>query len=252
MTKFIILGFQRSGTSWLETMLNSHPEILCLGELFYFSSGLVPFLNPRGRKTNFSYRKYVEASKSNRMKHLVNRKKTVVECLDNVYSIQGNHAIGFKLMYDQAKNFSSVVDYVENKQVKVIHLVRKNVLKTLISLYSAKNRKLYHTTKQINPDKIYLPTRFLFYRLKKLARKIKYWDSRFFLSKNYYKIFYEDVLNDTKLHMHKILKFLEVKDNIRLSSSLRKINPEKIENILINYEEVEKLLKDSPYEWCLR
>jgi hypothetical protein len=63
---------------------------------------------------------------------------------------------------------------------------------------------------------------------------------------------YEDVLNDTNLHMRKILKFLQVKDNISLSSSLRKINPDKIENVLKNYEEVKKLLIDSPYEWCLR
>jgi len=73
------------------------------------------------------------------------------------------------------------------------------------------------------------------------------------LSKNpYHKVFYEDVLNDTNLHMRKILKFLQVKDNISLSSRLRKINPEKIENILKNYEEVEKVLKGSPFEWCLR
>jgi LPS sulfotransferase NodH len=169
MEKFIILGFQRSGTSWLETMLNSHPEILCLGELFYFASGRIPFLNPRGRKTDYSYRKYVETSRRNRMMHFLNRKKAVFECLENVYSDQKNNAIGFKLMYDQAKTFSRVVSYIENKQIRVLHLVRKNVLKTMISLYSAKNRKLYHTTKQITLDKIHLPTRFLLYRMKRLG-----------------------------------------------------------------------------------
>jgi GT2 family glycosyltransferase len=41
--RFFVVGYGRSGTAWLETTLNSHPEVLCLGPGMFFGRNLESF-----------------------------------------------------------------------------------------------------------------------------------------------------------------------------------------------------------------
>jgi hypothetical protein len=40
---FFVVGYGRSGTTWLETSLNSHPEVLCKGEGMFFCRSMSLF-----------------------------------------------------------------------------------------------------------------------------------------------------------------------------------------------------------------
>lgn len=252
MTKFVVFGLQRTGTSWIETLLDSHPDVSCLGEIFYFTQGRFPLTKPRGRRTEMSYRRHVESSPGKRLMHYIARKKLVNETLNAIYSRSGYSAIGFKLMYDQAIRFPAVLNYVHKDNVKVIHVVRTNVLKTHISLSSAKQRKLVHTTNNITLDKIYLPTTLLLRRLRTIDNQNKFWQ-QFFLDygPNYLRIEYESMLYNGNEKQKELLSYLQVNHSIGLNSQLRKINPDNIEEALINYSQIQNYLANTPYEWCL-
>src|SRR5215217_8707307 len=51
---FFIVGYGKSGTTWLKTLLNAHPEVLCKGEgrfftlAQHFGVGIEQGLEPRG------------------------------------------------------------------------------------------------------------------------------------------------------------------------------------------------------------
>ena len=57
--RFVILGTQRTGTILLMGLLDSHPEIACIGELFQHRADYVQHSVPR-------YRLYVASSPKNR------------------------------------------------------------------------------------------------------------------------------------------------------------------------------------------
>lgn len=252
MTKFVILGMQRTGTSWIETLLDSHPNIRCLGEIFYFSKGRFPFIKPRGRRTELSYRRYIEYSLNRKVCHYIAKAKMVNNCLDQLYDVPNYSAIGFKLMYDQARQFPMIIDYFRKQNVKIIHVVRNNVLKTLVSLVASKKRRLVHTTENVRADKVYLHITLLFWRLKKIDKQNKFWINYFAdYEANYFKIEYEELLRNFENEQEKLLRFFGIGFNFKLTSQLKKINPDKIGNILINYGEVKKCLEYSQFGYCL-
>jgi len=165
----------------------------------------------------------------------------------------GFNAIGFKLMYDQAKQFPMIMDYITQNNIKIIHVVRNNVLKTLLSLLSAKQRSLYHSHQTIAVNKIHLPTRLLNYRLRKIDSQNRYWET--FLNTDsscYCKIEYEQLLENMTFVKNKLLSFLNTTNNVDLTSPLKKINPNKIEDIILNYSEAKAYLKNTRFYWCLQ
>lgn len=243
---------QRTGTSWIETMLDSHPDVECLSEIFYFTAGRFPFRKKRGLKTEKSYRLHYEASNNRKIKHFLSRRDAVWDYLSWIYDESNYRAIGFKLMYGQSKRFPAVLKYAKENNVRIVHIVRKNIFKTLISWESAKQRKLYH---KLNDDikirKINLPVRFLLWRLRKIDRQNEYWRSFFSSSWNYHMIEYESMRQNRMEEQEKLLSFLGVPNSSSLTSPLKKINPEALEDVLHNFQDVERILINSPYSWCL-
>ena len=65
------------------------------------------------------------------------------------------------------------------------------------------------------------------------------------------KVFYEDLIENEDEETRKILKYIEAEYS-QLKSPLLKINPHDIRQILKNFDEVAKTLKNTAYEWCLK
>jgi len=64
----------------------------------------------------------------------------------------------------------------------------------------------------------------------------------------YLEISYESLLKNHKDEMNKTLQFLGVSDNFSLSSNLVKVNPDSIEEIVENFEQVMQALKNTEFE----
>ncbi len=200
MHKFVILTTQRTGSTYLWRCLDSHPSIASHGEMFLPS---VPWEN--------SYSHYVKANRRRRFEHLLRRRRSVNAYLADFFvPYRELEAAGFKLMYDQIRRYPDLWKWIFRDDVHVLHLVRKNTLKLIVSREAARIRKQYHSTEG--------PVRQVRFRLttKKIARQIGEIEGRVQrhrdrLSKTrHLEVCYEDLFSNQEKLIAAILAFLGV------------------------------------------
>lgn len=243
MQKFIIAGTQRTGTSLIRSTIGKHPDIYCMGELLLFSKG-------RGKRTENSYRQFINKSTANKIRHYFNREKNVRLYMDEVFRPEQGACVGFKLMLDQVQAFPAVGKYLIENKVAIIHVVRENVLKTHVSRVSAKTRKMYHSTENVNPDKILLPTDSLVSRLDDISAEAVNW--RDIVGNNpYLRVNYEDFTKDKAGQLSNVLTFLGLEEKGTMESDLKKINQDDLRDVIENFDQVEQVLSGSNYESML-
>lgn len=249
-TRFAIVGVQRTGTTWIRTTLNDHPSILALGEVFLYSHGRFPFRRSAGADVAQSYRRFVEASGSRRLRHVFNRTGLVGQYLQEIYSQPGYEAIGFKMMRTQCGPFPMVIDFLKQEHIHIIHVVRRNVLKTLISRETARQRQLFHAEDSVPVRKVTLDPGSLRPALDRISADNEFW-KRTFGRSNYVELVYEDFVADKSVRLQAIYDFLSVTPDHEVSSGLVKINPETLSEVVANFSEVHRALVATPYAWCL-
>ena len=248
MVKFAIIGTQRSGTTYIRYLLDSHPQIRCIGEAFLYR------ILKKSYPGVLGYPHYVNESIGRKIKHYLRRAVLVNEYLDYLYATEGFTSIGFKFMYTQSKifpyKFPMVSKYLIRNNVKIIHVIRKNLLKVLVSRATAKRTGVYRSKTKMAHKKIHLPTENLLKELSKLENENDRWE-KLFTNLPYYKAYYEAFVADKENESRKLLSFLEIEEFCELSTPIVKINPDRLEDILVNYNELENLLSNTEYEWCL-
>jgi len=246
-TKFIILTSQRSGSAWVISVLNKFENIRAYGELFL----------ARGRSTadketwdsDYAYPRYVEE----KPEKCTIRPFSVFSYMNTLYNNPGH--LGFKLMYGQLKNYPEILAYLKCRNIRVIHLVRKNHLDVVISFAIKDQIKRAHpTSEQEVPDSIQitLNTGTLMARMKQLRRNINVARKTLKWSRlPHREISYEDLLEDNSNFEH-ITDFLSIAfQPDKLESHLVKIRKGDQRDIITNYEEVKDLLKRSPFEYMV-
>ena len=244
--EFIVLTTQRSGSTFFIQYLDSHPEVSCQGELFLdvkHNFRLRSYLKWKYRfKRKFTknymwFQNYLRTNIWRQIEYTFLKKRLTEKFLSNIYSTDGcNKAIGFKLMYNQ--NNRIISNWLKRNNVAIIHLVRLNLLKILISRIYMAEKNIAHTSKVIKHEKICLETKYLIQKLTRMENEINENKNRFSSFPRYLEITYEDFFNNRDFEQQKILHFLGVKESSSLHSELKKINPNRIEDILENYEEV--------------
>lgn len=122
-TRFIVLGRSRSGSNFLRGLLNSHTQIVVLGELFQHKSA-IEWAYPGYRQS----RKDLALFHQEPVKFLESR---VFKRFPKRIS-----AVGFKIFYYHAQDedWKPVWKYLIGEQnIKVIHIKRKNILRSHLS-----------------------------------------------------------------------------------------------------------------------
>jgi hypothetical protein len=170
--KFVIIGSQRTGTTWLRTLLDSHPLIDCYGEVLNLDD-----------VTDRSYPKYVREKQSGSLLHRVRRGKLLYEYLDQLLLEEPDKATGFKLMYSMTSwypyQFPMVIRYIKQRGLAVIHLTRSNVLRTHLSRVTASASKVWHTDKVLDEKPpVIMPTDRLLRALYKIAQQDELWKNK--------------------------------------------------------------------------
>lgn len=248
-TKFVIVGTQRSGTTWIRTTLDNHPTISALGELFLFGRRF-PRLTDTGKEIEGSYRNFIDGSAKRRVYDLVRRHSAVEHFLDITYASNGPGAVGFKFMRSHARQFPSVVQYLLRENIAVVQVVRENVLKTLVSRETAKRRKLFHTSSAVPNIRLSLEINTLVRSLEGIATD-NFELANTFSASTYLRVSYEDFVANRTTELRRICDFLNVEPIVDVSSHLKKINPDRLSDIISNYDEVSTVLKDTPFHSCL-
>ncbi len=218
--RFIILSRSRTGSNLLVSYLNSHPNIYCQGEIFSKLSG-----------------------------------KNYIKLLTNAFSRQPYYikATGFKIFYYHPTDSEhcSLWEKLENMpDLKVIHLKRRNILRTLISRKIAGVKDIW-----INNDgNQYIPEEtktidFTYQELFNGFQETRQWETegdQRFSGHHLLTLYYEDLARNKNLEIKKVTDFLELPFYPPMTSMVKQ-NPEKISELLIRYTELKEAFRET--EW---
>jgi hypothetical protein len=223
ITKFIILGQGRTGSTLLVELLNQHPDIHCEEEIlnknFFILGKKIPF--------PFLYIKGISRKK--------NRK-----------------VFGFKfklehIINDQNIEPSMFINKLYSNGYKIIYLYRHDVVQQEISSLLAWHNKKYH---------IYEHEKFEFkpitinknYFIKRLKQRIAYRKVEYRLLENlkHKSIVYEYSLLNNFEHqktIDSIFSYLQV-NPVEVLAKMKKSNTFKNEEIITNYSEIQAIIKE--------
>ncbi|KAH7846738.1 hypothetical protein Vadar_017587 [Vaccinium darrowii] len=235
---FAILTMQRSGSGWFETLLNSHMNVSCNGEIFN-----------KERSKNAS---------------------TIINTLDKVYNLdlftsasknECSAAVGFKWMLNQGlmQYHEEIVQYFNRRGVSAIFLFRRNLLRRMISLLANsydKEAKLLNGTHKSHVHSSYeaqilakympkVNVTIVIHNLKEAEEKTTK-ALEYFKSTRHIVLYYEDIVrNRTKL--------VDVQEFLRLpyrelTSGQFKIHRGPLSKQIENWGDVEKAVKGTQYE----
>jgi len=249
-TKFVIAGTQRTGTTLLRTSLSSHPEINCHGEVFKL--GKSPYALPGG------YWAYTRLDGSHRLKAGLLPQRSFRDFLAQLYGQRDKRAVGFKLMLNQFEARPYLWPLVMQHHVKVILVTRRNFLKTLVSRQTAATSGVYHVSASL-PAKaavtnwvarpVVIDAKTVVQDLDTIAQEVIEWKSRLG-QLEFFELIYETYVQDQPNLNAMVLDFLEVPKRV-LDSDLKKVNPDRLRNLVANYDEIADAVRRSPYSFCL-
>ncbi|KAF5766276.1 putative Sulfotransferase domain, P-loop containing nucleoside triphosphate hydrolase [Helianthus annuus] len=240
---FAILSMQRSGSGWFETLLNSHVNVSSHGEIF----------GPKIRRENIS---------------------SIIKTLDSVYNLdwftsssknECSAAIGFKWMLNQGlmEHPEEIKDYFNDKGVSIIFLLRRNVLRRLVSMLANsydKGAKVLngvhvshvHSHEEASALSKYKPT----INISSLALDLREMEAtamkalEYFNSTRHMILYYEDLIKNPS-------KLMEVQDflklpRMKLTSRQVKIHKGPLSEHIKNWGDVNRTLYGTTYEKFLQ
>lgn len=247
-TRFIVLATQRTGSTWLVDMLDSHPAIAAYEELF---------LPPEAHHETWGHgdREFFYAYYARRAgrRWPLNRLFWSLRYTDEVFSPTfATDAIGFKLMYGQLRAFPWLLAYVVLRRIRVVHLVRTNLLDLVLSRETAEARRQYHAlaSDTINQSVVQLQADQLVSELERLEQSVNRMRSLLSgLPVPRLEVSYEELAVDEGA-LARVLRFLNVAPR-PLTSRLTKLNSDTRQELIGNYEEVERALLGTRFEQFL-
>lgn len=217
--KFFILTRSRTGSNLLLSMLNSNPQIYTAGEIFRYLEG-----------------------------------RSLQQILEGIYAQypKSIHAVGFKIFYyhpqdDESGQVWKLLEKIND--VHIIHLKRRNILRTILSRRIAGSTGAYKDEGKKNLPSNDKVCRFTEEELLEGFQQTRRWEDRFseqFSHKIFIELYYEDLVNNPKQEIQTISKFLHVKYS-EPKTILNKQNPEKMYDIVENYHSLKTHFAQS--EW---
>lgn len=219
--KFIILSRSRTGSNLLKSLMNSHPNIYTRGELLFYIFG---------------------KSHKDQLKEVFSKQPKKIK------------AAGFKIFYyhPHPSSYDAEVvwsDLRSMKDLKVIHLKRRNILRTVLSRKIAGNQNVWKTKKVKNIAHEQKSVNFSKQELEKLFNETRGWETKYakvFEDHEIIDVYYEDLIADPEREIKRICKLLGV-PAIPPRTELKKQNPEKASQLIRNYKKLKAEFKDT--EW---
>lgn len=234
---FLIISGPRSGSSYLSSLLRSHPDIISYSELFH-----------PGRVVLGPDHKLIPKDQL-----LEYRRANPLEFIESIYTTaysKNVQAVGFKLLYAQSRTGTETglwnwLD--QHNEIRIIHLLREDMLAQFLSIRQALVRRQWTTNKQLEgaPLCIALPDdqcETMFRQTEGARARTR---SRF-QSHPYLEIEYEDLISDSNATIDKILKFIDA-PAFPLSTELVRMNPWPAKECIRNYAELKNRFQNTPW-----
>ena len=270
--RFIVLGDARTGSYMLAQALDSHPNITCFSELFYSQLDYVDF--------------NVAGYDNNNPEDRVLRDQDFERFLRERIFCQrpaDTRAVGFKLLYAHVWGFSGLLErLVEDTNIRVLHLRRRNLLRLLVSTKLAEASGVWRVDRGLTPAQL-LEQRTWLRALRRPGHAVsalRRWlrpaasppagrkavtlsvqecqgfffraqhevahFTRLFEQHPTLSMWYEEMLSDRGSAFNDVQSFLEVPP-ARLTVTLARQNPEPLEELVDNYDELRAAFRDTPF-----
>lgn len=235
----------RCGSTVLGNLLNQHSKIYWDGEIYK------DFVD--------EWREQVKSGKLNvsQRPQRILRKRAIAA---------GSNYYGFEVKPYHIKaagiGLDEYVDFLESSNINnFILLTRKNHLRQIVSACILqktrssyrpidKQQKLTKVDLDLKSTEFNQKAKSLICHLHGLQQEIEELE-RILANKRMLRLNYEEHIqsNPTVAYEH-LCKFIKIEEQ-RVSPKFGKMNPFKLSEIIINFKEIEDLLKNSPFEWML-
>jgi LPS sulfotransferase NodH len=250
-TTFVILTTQRSGSSWLVDLLDDHPGVAAYAEMFRVTDTTVPDYGaddvPRFEDT-------LGPVTSSTARNLAGRRYRYLRGLARAHP--GSQAVGFKLMYDQARDHPGLLTLLALRRARFVHLVRRDILGGIASFDRAEQigRWRFHEGDPVPRARVRVDPLDLLRRLDAREREIEGFRRRLRrLPARVLEVTYEDLCGRRDDVLQHVLRFLGVEPSrTELRSSLVRSAPESTSTAIENFEEVREVLAGTRYAWLAR
>ena len=244
--KYVICTTQRTGSSWLVDMLDSHSNIGSYAELFRLSPE--DSYPTAGRVDMKLFEKWQHDNLHSNWLSFLNRKKEYLQYLSEIelVNIQDKpvNTFGCKIMYSQFREHKGLFDFSSRYFDKVIHLKRRDHLRAVVSKTFMENAKITHSATEVELPRVELNIAEIIWYLKKhkseessFEKKLAKLDQAKVIT-----CYYEDLVDDNANEMKRIHQHLGV-DYREPQSTFKKINNKNLAELIINYDELLSALK---------
>lgn len=235
MTRFILLTMPRSGSTWLGTLLDDHPDIAMYGELFLDHDVPEKYKELRRHDPEkfFLYRK----------KSSSRRPKVTRIYLDKVFS-GDKKTIGFKLMAYPLLRHPEIIFYCKKHDIRLVYLTR-NIRDRVISYAVAEQRDHFHKLSEQSDlkEKITLDQKrvmTLYKRQKALSNILDFIIKK--LPVQVMHLDYDDLAGHQDKIMGDLYHYLGVSPH-QPDSHIQKTLSRPYEDIITNFSEIDKIFK---------
>lgn len=228
----IQLQNKRVGSTFLQQAIDSHPDIVGIDEVFVNvarrknirKSGFVPFVNS----------------------DIDDPGEYIIKVINNTYP---DRNLIFKLMYNQVYYHDGLVEFIKDKNIPMIHVMRKNLVKQVVSFL--KMAEYNHNPILITPHEFFTLVEDADFENKFMKNEF---ENNIKLT-----LYYEDMIGDTiedKTYLSNnaniaICGFFKV-PQVRLFAKTKKKNKEDISVYLPNINEIKRVFKGTKYEWMIK
>lgn len=226
--KFLIYTRGRTGSTLLTDLLNCHDEIFCDVEIFNFlySKSRVRFPIP-----------YINSCS----KRAAIRNKSVYGFKVKIAQLRYEH---------KYKNYDDILLRLRDNGWKFIYLRRENYLRHKLSNLLITATNIYHKKNGDSPEqkKIHVDCNVLMEGIQ-YSEEVNKTEEENLKSIPHITVVYEKDLLDNSRHQevaNNIFKFLGL-ESCKVRSEFKRVTTEKLEDLILNYDEVYNFFKDTKY-----
>ena len=234
----VVVGTQRSGTTWIMQVLSQYEGFRVYGEVFREIHSDEFKGDPALKPPQF-YLEYCE-----------NHSKNPLKFVNETLRENGKITV-IKLMYDQIRRAPELLKLISNPNVLVINVERENIYEVALSKCIARKTGIYHSSTEQNVEQFELSYSFIYkLMLKEKLKKLVFPSTVKVFAKNYHYFSYEELLKD----FYPLEKFID--SNINLAefsfdfkkTKWKKTEKNKKHSTIVNLDLIRKKLKKSMFK----
>lgn len=227
-TRFVIIGQERTGSTLLQMLLQSHPNVLSLGELFNGN---------------------IEIRRKSPIRAINEGEDPILFADQHLFDTNQSSitSIGFRLFYTHAKigSWKHIWKYIADQNLKIIHLKRKNLLDRYLSFQVAQRTKEWAKTNSKGPIKsprVTINVQDCVRSFNETEWFYNHIESQF-VNNEIYELYYEDLTSSLEFESKKIQEFLGLNFH-NLSSPTRKQQKKPKREVIENYDNLKSRLTE--------